>query len=561
MNEEKKDLIGAEETAPKAEPIAEAAEGSEAEAVETKETQPTAEAAAEATVETAAEEALTAEPESTPVAETAAPAAEGAPAQSEAEQPTTAYARPIDAQAYTPNTQQNTTYTDSATWQSAPAPKKAKKKGKAGKVIASIASVLALAVLFGTVSGAIFMGMTANRTGDIGGSQTQDTSGIGAEHTSDSSTEHREIVSATDAMKEALEKAALAEQDQLTVAQINIIMEPAMVSITAKGETYVQSFFGTSVYPTQNSGSGIIVGENETEILVATNNHVVANAKEISVQFVDGNEVAALIKGTDAKNDLAVIAVKIEDIKPQTKEAITYATLGDSDALVIGEGVVAVGNALGFGQSVTDGIVSALNRAVEDSDGNVSYMIQTNAAINPGNSGGALVNMQGQVIGINSAKYADEAVEGMGFAIPINTALPILEELMVRTTRTEVTDADKAAYLGITPQDVTAAMRDTYGWPVGVYVYDVAKGTAAEKAGIVKGDIITKFDGEAIANTAALRKTLSYYEAGETIDITIERYERGTFETVTVTIKLDKKPAEATEETKPAGSFWDRFGN
>ncbi len=462
-----------------------------------------------------------------------------------------AYTAPASGGVQASTASQSTAYMGgSATWQSqtqtqtqTQTPATQKKKSGAGRVIAKVASVLALAILFGTVSGAVIMGMVAPNMeyrAEYGTDDGDTENAIPSQSTGD-----REVLSVTDAMKEAFEKAELAEQNKLTVSQINIIMEPAMVSIIAKGETYIQSFFGTSVYPTQSSGSGIIVGENDTEILIATNNHVVADSKEIIIQFVDGEEIAALIKGTDVKNDLAVVAVAKSDIPDATMAAIAFAALGDSDALVIGEGVVAVGNALGFGQSVTDGIVSALDRAVEDSDGNVSHMIQTNAAINPGNSGGALVNMQGQVIGINSAKYADEAVEGMGFAIPINTALPILEELMARITRTEVTDSEKMAYLGITPQDVSSAMRETYGWPVGVYVSEVTEGSCADKGGLLRNDIITKFDGETVTNTATLRKLLSYYEAGETVKITVERHERGTFETVVLEVTLDKKPAES----------------
>jgi len=233
--------------------------------------------------------------------------------------------------------------------------------------------------------------------------------------------------------------------------------------------------------------------------------------------------------------------------------AIAYAEIGDSDALVIGEGVVAIGNALGFGQSVTQGIVSALNRAVTDANGNTTYLIQTDAAINPGNSGGALVNMRGQVIGINSAKYSDEAVEGMCFAIPVNTAMPILEELMSRTTRVEITDPEKAAYLGITPgQDITSQIAQAYKMPLGLYVSDVQKDGPAGTAGMYAGDIITKFDHDTITGYSDLRTSLSHYAAGETIEITVARLERGEYVDVVLTVTLGTRPADqATPETEP----------
>lgn len=439
-----------------------------------------------------------------------------------------------------------------------PAEKPKKKKGGIAK---KIASAVALALIFGVVSGAVFLGMT----GGFGNPNIKPGAPIAEQ---DESTPPKlqgsvsgQLQSATTAMQEALQKAEIAMQDTLTIPQINIIMEPAMVSINCIGEATVNSFFGTQTYQTASSGSGIIVGENETELLIVTNNHVIADTTEISVQFVDESEAKALVKGTDAVNDLAIIVVNLADIPKETMAAIAYAEIGDSDALVIGEGVVAIGNALGFGQSVTQGIVSALNRAVTDSNGNTTYLIQTDAAINPGNSGGALVNMRGQVIGINSAKYSDEAVEGMCFAIPVNTAMPILEELMSRTTRVEITDPEKAAYLGITPgQDITAQIAQAYNMPVGLYVSDVQKDGPAGIAGMYAGDIITKFEHDTITGYSDLRKSLSYYEAGETVTVTVARLERGTYVDVTLTITLGARPAEEAaptepEQEQPSGNF------
>ncbi len=424
--------------------------------------------------------------------------------------------------------------------------KKAKKEKKAKKPLAQVmkkvAGVVAMALIFGVVSGAVIIGMT-------GKTPTQNDSGNGI-ITSDgihsgANKVTGEIRSASVIMEEALKAAELTTSDVLTIPQINIIMQPTMVSINCYAEvTYNYPFFGSQVYPTQSAGSGIIVGENETELLIVTNNHVVDGADEIKVQLADEAEYTAYIKGTDAQNDLAVIVVRLEDITKESMDAIAYAELGDSDALVVGEGVVAIGNALGYGQSVTSGIVSALNRAVTDENGNTTYLIQTNAAINPGNFGGALVNHRGQVIGINSAKYSDEAVEGMCFAIPINTALPILEDLMSRVTRVEIADPDKQAYLGITTQDVTSTMAAAYNMPVGVYVSGVSEDSAADKAGMYAGDIITRFDKETVTSFSSLQKLLTYYEAGETVDIVVERYERGKYIETTLSVTLDVRPAD-----------------
>jgi len=449
-------------------------------------------------------------------------------------------------------------------------PPRKKKSGFAKK----LASALALALIFGVVSGAVFLGMT----GGFGNSDIKSGAPITEQDESNppklQGSVSGQLQSATTAMQEALQRAEIAMQDTLTIPQINIIMEPAMVSINCIGEATVNSFFGTQTYQTASSGSGIIVGENETELLIVTNNHVIADTTEISVQFVDESECKALVKGTDAINDLAIIVVNLEDIPKETMSAIAYAEIGDSDALVIGEGVVAIGNALGFGQSVTQGIVSALNRAVTDANGNTTYLIQTDAAINPGNSGGALVNMRGQVIGINSAKYSDEAVEGMCFAIPVNTAMPILKELMTRTTRVEVTDPEKAAYLGISlGNDVTSAIAAAYNMPVGAYVAEVVEGGPAGLAGMYAGDIITRFDHDTITGHSDLLTALSYYEAGETVDVVVQRADRGQYTEVTLTVTLGVKPADTNsagneqgreeqpqEEEDSYPSWYDYFG-
>ncbi len=317
---------------------------------------------------------------------------------------------------------------------------------------------------------------------------------------------------------------------------------PAVVSIT-NVYTETSNFFGQKLESqNQASGSGIIVGENDTELLVVTNQHVIADADILNIQFIDGEQVEAQVKGYDSDKDLAVIAVPLEDIKSSTKNSIVIATLGDSDALTVGEPAIAIGNALGYGQSVTTGVISALNRVVEDTN-NGNELIQTDAAINPGNSGGALLNMKGEVIGINSNKIGGTVVEGMGYAIPISSAKPIIEELMSKTTKVKV-DEDEAAYLGISGVNVTEEVSQMYGMPKGVYVGQVYEGTAAQKAGIVKGDIITKFDGSSIASMEELQKMMQYYPAGSEVEITIQQGSPNGYQEKKVTVVLGAK-AEA----------------
>lgn len=344
---------------------------------------------------------------------------------------------------------------------------------------------------------------------------------------------------------------------------------PSVVSITGISIQEIPNYFGfgTQKYEGQSSGSGIIVGQNDTELLIATNNHVVKDTNSITVCFTnqDGtaavsdtltdtsmnssdtesqdqnvnleNAVEAKIKGTDADNDLAVVAVKLEDIPEDLKSQIKVATLGDSDSLIIGEQVVAIGNALGYGQSVTSGYVSALNKKVSSENADSTF-IQTDAAINPGNSGGALLNMNGELIGINSAKIASDEVEGMGFAIPISKAQPILDELMSKETRDKVEDENKAAYIGVNLKNVTADAAEYYNMPLGVFVDSVAEDSPADKAGIQAGDIIRKIDGTSVETADNLAEQLSYYEAGEKIDFVIARANGGEYKEETVTVEL-----------------------
>lgn len=317
---------------------------------------------------------------------------------------------------------------------------------------------------------------------------------------------------------------------------------PAMVSIVNKQVTTATDFWGQSYQrESSGSGSGIIVAENDDELLIVSNNHVVEGATSLEVTFIDGSTAEASIKGRDSDMDLAVIAVPLSSLSDETKSEITIATLGDSDNLKLGEPVIAIGNALGYGQSVTNGIVSALNRELELEDGSTGIFIQTNAAINPGNSGGALLNINGEVIGINSNKIGATTVEGMGYAIPISSASPIIAELMERQTRNKVADGE-VGYMGITMQEITEQIIQMYNMPQGVFVYDVAQGSAAEAAGIKKGDIIVKFDGQKITSSTDLKDALEYYKAGETATVTVKRAVGGEYESIDLEITLGQKP-------------------
>lgn len=317
---------------------------------------------------------------------------------------------------------------------------------------------------------------------------------------------------------------------------------PSVVAITSKSVQEVQSYFhGRSYqYESEGAGSGIIVGKNDEELLICTNSHVVEGAQELTVSFADDSSCEAQIKGTDPANDLAVVAVKLADISEDTMDQIKIAQVGDSDELLVGEQVVAIGNALGYGQSVTTGIVSALDRSISIEDGGVSTydnLIQTDAAINPGNSGGALLNMSGELIGINSAKASSSGVEGMGYAIPVSKAQPILEELMNQETRTKAAEGE-SAYMGISGQSVSEEATQVYGIPSGVCVTEIEENSAAQNAGLKRGDIITAFDGSAVSSIQELKERLQYYKSGETVELTVQTTENGEYVEETVSITL-----------------------
>ena len=421
-----------------------------------------------------------------------------------------------------------------------------KRNGNGAKWAKKIGAVALSAVLFGGVAGGVFTGVTY-ATGATAKAQSTQTDSNSKQETAKTTLQTTTSSSSTSSTSSST------SGQSLDVSSIAKNAMPSIVAITNKSVQEVQNYFsmfsrggGAQEQEVESQGSGIIIGQNDSELLIATNNHVVEDADTLSVCFVDDQAYEATVKGTDSDNDLAVIAVKLSDISDDTMSQIKIAEIGDSDQLQVGEQVVAIGNALGYGQSVTTGIVSAVNRQLEDSDSENGF-IQTDAAINPGNSGGALLNMQGQVIGINSAKLASTEVEGMGYAIPVSTASPIFEDLMNRQTRTKVS-SDQAAALGIKRQTVDSSIAEAYGIPQGVYVAEVEKGSAAEKAGITSGSVITKFDGTSVKSMDDLKSQLEYYAAGETVDLVVKIADNGSYVEKTLTITLDKADTSTTAQ-------------
>lgn len=340
------------------------------------------------------------------------------------------------------------------------------------------------------------------------------------------------------------------------VTQVVEAVMPACVSITNNFTQTVQDFWGQTYSQDETaSGSGIIIGGNEQELLIVTNNHVVDSTEQLYVQFIDGETVEAQVKGTDASADLAVVAVKLDTIANSTKQEICIARMGDSDSLKIGEPAIAIGNALGYGQSVTTGVISALNRKIESSNSEEgTSLIQTDAAINPGNSGGALLNMRGEVIGINSNKIGGSSIEGMGYAIPISTARPIIEDLMERQTRTKYSEEERG-YLGISCINVTSDLSENFSMPQGIFVAQVYSGTGAEAAGLVRGNIVVAFDGVTVQNQEELTKQMQYYKAGESVEITIMVNSANGYQQKNVTVTLSSydqinAASKAAQESK-----------
>ena len=412
-----------------------------------------------------------------------------------------------------------------------PPKKEKKKKSGFGK---NVLKTICIALIAGIVGGGAFLGVLYLGYGVMGIGKTTETI-----------TEIQRVEPATPGVTTTV-------NNSIDVSDIAEKCMPSVVSITNKGVQEIRSFFGTYQQETSGSGSGIIIGENETELLIVTNYHVVSDSTELSVYFSfdeqeeEKNVVSAKIKGYDSQKDLAVISVKLADIPEEVKGQISIATMGDSSLLKVGEQVVAIGNALGYGQSTTTGIVSALNREVSVSAGNgeiiTNKLIQTDAAINPGNSGGALINMKGEVIGINSVKLASQEVEGMGYAIPITAVEEIIGDLMNKETRDKVDEA-KAGYLGVNIVSVTKDVAQAYALPMGVYVKSVVEGSAAQKAGIKDGDVIIKVDGGSVSSVEELVEALSYFEAGETIEITVKTRESGYEEQQMIVTLSNRKEA------------------
>gem|GEM_PF-234496 len=408
------------------------------------------------------------------------------------------------------------------------------------------AVAIALAgVLFGCAAGGTMAGVNAltNRSASV---KEETVSGIAqAESTAEES--HEAVIPT----------AAVAEAGASIGNDVSGIVEEAMPSVVAINSKMVITqndfFFGPQKYEASGSGSGIIVGENDAELLLATNNHVVADSEDLQVTFVDGSTASAQVKGTDPDMDLAVVSVKLADIGADTRKAIKVASLGDSNALKLGEGVVAIGNALGEGQSVTVGYVSALNKEVPI-EGSTRKLIQVDAAINPGNSGGALLNMRGELIGINSAKLASTEIEGIGYAIPISEAKDIMNNLMTRETRDQVPENEQG-YIGIQLQNIDSTMAKAYGMPEGIYVFKIVEGGAASRSDLRERDIITKFDGQTVKTGEELQKMLTYYRGGETVTLTVQSLEGGKYveRQVEVTLGLREETRNMSQSSTEQG--------
>lgn len=449
-----------------------------------------------------------------------------------------------------------------------------KKRKKSHPFLRKCCSVLASGVAFGLAASLVFIGVVKASGIDralenMSNIPVQEETGNTVDKADGANQSQSEADISKDVIKPAVPAANMSQSSDIySIAQIAEGAKPSVVSITNKSVEELTSMFGTREYEATSVGSGIIIGQNEEELLIATNNHVVSGSNELSVCFGDDEEkvASAKIKGTDAGNDLAIIAVNLDDMSDDTKASIRIAKLGDSDSVNVGDQVVAIGNALGYGQSVTTGIISAKDREVTI-DNITASLIQTDAAINPGNSGGALFNMSGEVIGINSSKFANTKVEGMGYAIPISTAIPILEQLMTRQTR-DMVEEEERGFMGISCQNVSEDISQMYNIPRGVYVLGTEAGGPGDKAGLQKGDIITAFDGISVTDYNGLVGTLQYYKAGETIDLTIQRAgEKGGYEEKSISITLgvnenavsDQKEKDIERGRESSG--WESYYN
>ena len=435
--------------------------------------------------------------------------------------------------------------------------KPSSKNKKAAKLAKKIGAIALSAVLFGGVAGGTFQAVN-----HFAGSTTATATTTTAQQTTSNSS----------LLKAAATSSSSTSTGTMDVSTIAKNAMPSIVSITNQSVQEVQNYFSMFGYGAQtpqtekttSCGSGIIIGKNDTELLIVTNNHVVEDADTLSVSFVNNQVCKANIKGTDADNDLAVIAVPLSEIPDDTMSSIAVATMGDSDSVEVGEQVVAIGNALGYGQSVTTGIISAANRVIDSdsssdgsSDGTTAdtsstdttgkTYLQTDAAINPGNSGGALLNMNGEVIGINSAKLASTEVEGMGYAIPVSRVSNIIENLMNEQTRTKVAAEDQGT-IGIKCLDVSSQIQQAYNMPAGIYISEVTSGSAAENAGLKSGYVLTSFDGHSITSTSELKSLLQYYSAGETVEVEVQVPDNGSYETKTFSLTLGTSTSSSDDQ-------------
>lgn len=427
------------------------------------------------------------------------------------------------------NTSNGTTFYNNGQGDDGKTPKKKKEHKKMPKAVA----VTGLALMFGVVSSATFL--TTNYVGTK-------VLKLGTTQKSTSTTSTSAVTS----------NASLTKTSSVVTSDVSSVVEnvmPSIVSITNMSVQEVQNYFGgTSKQESESAGTGIIISQNDSELLVVTNNHVVAGSDTLTVTFADGNSVEANIKGTDSEYDVAVVAVPLDSISEDTKKAISVATLGDSTELKVGEPAIAIGNALGYGQSVTTGVISALNRSVSETDQTTGEttessvkLIQTDAAINPGNSGGALVNASGEVIGINSSKLVGDSVEGVGYAIPISDVSDLIENLMNQETKTKVAEADQGA-IGIKGMSVSTEYSQQLNMPEGVYVSEVTKGGGAEKAGMTRGCIITGINGTTVSSKDDLQEQLRYYAKGDEVELTIQvPQSNGEYQEQSVNVTLGAK--------------------
>ena len=427
------------------------------------------------------------------------------------------------------NTSNGTTFYNNGQGDDGKTPKKKKEHKKMPKAVA----VTGLALMFGVVSSATFL-----TTNSVGTKVLK----LGTTQKSTSTTSTSAVTS----------NASLTKTSSVVTSDVSSVVEnvmPSIVSITNMSVQEVQNYFGgTSKQESESAGTGIIISQNDSELLVVTNNHVVAGSDTLTVTFADGNSVEANIKGTDSEYDVAVVAVPLDSISEDTKKAISVATLGDSTELKVGEPAIAIGNALGYGQSVTTGVISALNRSVSETDQTTGEttessvkLIQTDAAINPGNSGGALVNASGEVIGINSSKLVGDSVEGVGYAIPISDVSDLIENLMNQETKTKVAEADQGA-IGIKGMSVSTEYSQQLNMPEGVYVSEVTKGGGAEKAGMTRGCIITGINGTTVSSKDDLQEQLQYYAKGDEVELTIQvPQSNGEYQEQSVNVTLGAK--------------------